>query len=47
MALISDFLDAIDEDREPIVNGREALKVQVLIEALLRSASESRAVEVR
>lgn len=47
MALITDFLDAIDEDREPIVSGREALKVQVLIEALLRSASESRAVEVR
>ena len=47
MALITDFLDAIDEDREPVVSGREALKVQVLIEALLRSAGEGRAVEVQ
>jgi UDP-N-acetyl-2-amino-2-deoxyglucuronate dehydrogenase len=45
-ALITDFLDAIDQDREPRVNGREALKVQWLIEALLRSAAEARAVEV-
>jgi UDP-N-acetyl-2-amino-2-deoxyglucuronate dehydrogenase len=47
MALITDFLDAIDEDREPIVSGREALEVQVLIDALLRSASEGHAMEVR
>jgi UDP-N-acetyl-2-amino-2-deoxyglucuronate dehydrogenase len=45
-ALIVDFLDAIDEDREPAVSGREALRVQVLIEALLRSAAERRAVKV-
>jgi predicted dehydrogenase len=44
-ALIADFLDAIDEDRAPTVNGREALKVQRLIEALLRSAAEGRTVE--
>jgi predicted dehydrogenase len=35
-ALITDFLDAIDDNRNPVTNGREALKVQVLIEALLR-----------
>jgi predicted dehydrogenase len=45
-ALIADFLDAIDEHRRPVVDGREALKVQALIEALLRSAAEERAVEV-
>ena len=45
-ALIADFLDAIDGDRNPVTHGREALKVQVLIEALLRSAEEGRAVQV-
>jgi predicted dehydrogenase len=45
-ALITDFLDALDEHRRPMVDGREALKVQLLIAALLRSASEQRAVEV-
>ncbi len=35
---LSDFLDAIDEDREPKVGGREALKVHRLIDALLRAA---------
>jgi UDP-N-acetyl-2-amino-2-deoxyglucuronate dehydrogenase len=45
-ALIADFLDAIDGNRNPETHGREALKVQVLIEALLRSAAERRAVAV-
>lgn len=45
-ALIGDFLDAIDADREPMVSGRESLKVMKLIEALLRSADEGRAVSV-
>lgn len=45
-ALIMDFLDAIDGNREPAVNGREALKVQALIEALLCSSRERRTVEV-
>ena len=44
--VIADFLDALDEGREPAVSGREALKMQLLIEALLRSAAEGRAVEV-
>ena len=39
-------LDAIDGNRNPVTNGREALKVQVLIEALLRSAEEGRAIRV-
>jgi len=45
-ALIADFLDAIATNRNPVTHGREALKVQVLIEALLRSAEEGRAVKV-
>ena len=45
-ALIADFLDALDENREPAISGREALKVQILIEALLESARTGRAVEI-
>ncbi|MDO8876192.1 MAG: Gfo/Idh/MocA family oxidoreductase [Pseudolabrys sp.] len=45
-ALIVDFLDAIDGNRAPLVSGRESLKVMKLIEALLRSADEGRAVSV-
>ncbi|MBV9114105.1 MAG: Gfo/Idh/MocA family oxidoreductase [Hyphomicrobiales bacterium] len=44
--IIADFLDALDEVRDPAISGREALKVQLLIEALLRSAESGRAVEV-
>ena len=43
-ALIVDFLDAVDANREPAVSGRESLKVHRLIEALLRSAAEGKAV---
>lgn len=35
---IEDFLAAIDEDREPVVNGPEGRKVLELIEAIYRSA---------
>jgi UDP-N-acetyl-2-amino-2-deoxyglucuronate dehydrogenase len=45
-ALIADFLGAVDQNREPAVSGREALKVQMLIEALLQSAREGRAIAV-
>ena len=45
-ALIADFLDALDQDREPRVPGREALKVQILIEALLRSSEQRLAMEI-
>ncbi|QCI64132.1 Gfo/Idh/MocA family protein [Phreatobacter stygius] len=38
-AVITDFLDAIDADRDPVISGREALKVHRLIDALLASAS--------
>ncbi len=45
-ALIVDFLDAIDQGREPMVSGAESLKVLRLIEALLRSAKEEKPVAV-
>jgi len=38
-AMIGDFLDAIESRRNPLVTGREALKVHRLIAALLRSAA--------
>jgi predicted dehydrogenase len=45
-ALIADFLDAVEEGRDPAVSGREALKVQVLIESLLRSSDEGRPIDI-
>jgi predicted dehydrogenase len=44
--LIADFLDALDEDREPEVSGAEALKVHRLIDALLASGAERRPVKL-
>lgn len=46
-ALIADFLDALDEDREPAVNGEEALKVHHLIDALLESSATGRSAVIR
>jgi UDP-N-acetyl-2-amino-2-deoxyglucuronate dehydrogenase len=43
---IADFLDAIENGRPPAVPGRAALEVHRLIDALLLSARERRAVEV-
>lgn len=45
-AVIEDFLDAIEKDREPAVTGREALKVHRLIAAILRSSETGERVEV-
>jgi predicted dehydrogenase len=45
-ALIIDFLDAIDANRDPLVSGRESLKVHRLIEALLASAAQGTPVAV-
>jgi predicted dehydrogenase len=36
--VLSDFLDAIEEDRQPRVNGAEALKVHRFIDRILQSA---------
>jgi predicted dehydrogenase len=45
-ALIADFLDALDENREPAVSGAEGLKVHRLIDALLEAAAAGRPVGV-
>jgi predicted dehydrogenase len=45
-ALIVDFLDAIDGDREPEVSGAESLKVMRLIEAMLASAGQEKPVAI-
>jgi UDP-N-acetyl-2-amino-2-deoxyglucuronate dehydrogenase len=44
--LIADFVDAVEAGRDPQSNGRTALQVHRLIDALLRSSREGRAVEV-
>lgn len=41
-AVLANFLDAIETGSEPLVTGREALKVHRLIDALLRSAETGR-----
>jgi UDP-N-acetyl-2-amino-2-deoxyglucuronate dehydrogenase len=38
-ALIADFIDSIEQGTEPTVSGSEALKVHLLIEALLQSSA--------
>jgi predicted dehydrogenase len=45
-ALLTDFLDALDHDREPRVTGREALRVHHLIDAVLCASAERRTVAV-
>ena len=45
-AIIEDFADAIAKDRDPVCTGREALLVHGVIDALVRSSAEGRAVHV-
>lgn len=45
-AVLLDFLDAIENDREPRVSGREALKVHRLIDAILRATEIGQAQHV-
>jgi predicted dehydrogenase len=45
-ALLADFLDALDQDREPEASGRAALAVHRLIDALRRASAEGRTVRV-
>jgi predicted dehydrogenase len=42
-ALIGDFLDAIQQDRDPVVSGEEALATQRLINAVLQAAAQNSA----
>ena len=44
--LIEDFLDALDDGREPSPSGRDALQVHRLIDALMLSAKEKRHAQV-
>lgn len=43
--LIADFLDSVSANRDPAIPGAEALRVHHLIDALLRSARERRAIQ--
>lgn len=44
--LIADFAEAVTQDRPPLITGREALHVHRLIDALVRSSAERKAVPV-
>lgn len=46
LEVLRDFLDALDEGREPIVNGEEALKTHRFIDALLESAERGTPAKV-
>jgi UDP-N-acetyl-2-amino-2-deoxyglucuronate dehydrogenase len=45
-ALMTDFLDALDEGREPAITGMEALQVHRLIDALLAASASNRPVKL-
>jgi UDP-N-acetyl-2-amino-2-deoxyglucuronate dehydrogenase len=45
-ALITDFIDAVEQGRDPVVSGREALNVHLLIEALLKSSETGQALKI-
>jgi predicted dehydrogenase len=45
--LYADFLDAIEQNREPKVNGAEALRAHRLIDALLLAGASGRPVQVK
>jgi predicted dehydrogenase len=42
-----DFLDAIEQKRQPRISGREALKVHRLIDALLEAGKTGAAIVLR
>jgi UDP-N-acetyl-2-amino-2-deoxyglucuronate dehydrogenase len=44
--VIADFLNAIDNKREPMISGNEALRVHRLIDALLQSAASGKTATV-
>jgi predicted dehydrogenase len=39
-ALLADFLDAIETDRDPAITGEDALATQHVIDAILAKGSE-------
>jgi predicted dehydrogenase len=46
-ALLTDFLDAIEQDRSPRISGRDALRVHHFIDAVLRASAEGRTISVQ
>jgi len=44
--LIADFVAAVEAGRQPLVTGRQALDVHHLIDALVRSSADRRAVSI-
>jgi predicted dehydrogenase len=46
-ALLADFVEAVEQGRDPAIPGRDALKAHDLIDAILQSASAGRTVTVR
>ena len=46
-ALITDFLDALDQGRDPRITGEEALKVHFLIDAVLEAGRRGEPARVR
>jgi predicted dehydrogenase len=46
-SVLADFLDALDEQRQPVASGAEALQVHYLVDALLESSRTSRSIRVR
>jgi predicted dehydrogenase len=45
-ALLTDYLDALDQGREPAVNGEEALRVHRLIDAMLAASASNGSVGI-
>jgi predicted dehydrogenase len=45
-SLLTDFLDALDQDRSPRASGRQSLDVHRLIDAVLRASAERRTIEM-
>lgn len=45
-AVLVDFLDSVDADRDPLVSGEEALKVHYFIEAILEASRKKAVVSV-
>lgn len=46
-SVLADFLDALDEGREPAASGADALRVHYLVDALLESSRNGRPCRVR
>ena len=43
-AVIADFVDAVRNNREPLIEAADALEVHVIIEAMITSSRERRTI---